>query len=63
MNADRVARPAGLGRPGRHADVGSPVSRAIALAVAGAAASQTPNTIEQVSVTRGASGNTIVRFS
>jgi type IV pilus assembly protein PilQ len=32
------------------------------LLVAGAALAQTANTIEQVSVTRGASGNTVVRF-
>ncbi|HEX7328061.1 MAG TPA: type IV pilus secretin PilQ [Casimicrobiaceae bacterium] len=35
----------------------------LALAVAGVALGQTANSIEQVSVTRGASGNTIVRFT
>jgi len=33
-----------------------------ALVIAGAALAQTPNTIEQVTVTRAASGNTVVRF-
>jgi type IV pilus assembly protein PilQ len=62
MNADRVARRPGSGGPAAIRGWLACLAGVVALAVAGAGAAQTPNTIEQVSVTRAASGNTIVRF-
>jgi type IV pilus assembly protein PilQ len=62
MNANWVAHRPGLGGL---AACGAWIARLAGLAallMAGAALAQSPNTIEQVSVTRGASGNTVVRF-
>ena len=62
MNANGVAR-----RPGSGGLAGMKrwlmlAAGAAALLAAGSVPAQTPNSIEQVSVTRAASGNTIVRF-
>jgi len=62
MNAHRVGRRPGWG--GLVASWGwlARVAGLAAFMIAGAALAQTANTIEQVSVTRGASGSTVVRF-
>jgi type IV pilus assembly protein PilQ len=62
MNANRVARRPGWGGPAKARVWIARFAGLAALFVAGAALAQVPNTIENVSVTRGASGNTIVRF-
>ena len=59
MNAYGVGRRPGWG--GLAAVTGW-LAGVAAIVVAGAALAQAPNQIEQVSVTRAASGNTIVRF-
>ena len=59
MNAYGVGRRPGLGGL---AAVRGWLAGVAAIVVAGAALAQAPNQIEQVSVTRAASGNTIVRF-
>ena len=59
MNAYGVGRRPGLGGL---AAVRGWLAGIAAIVVAGAAIAQAPNEIEQVSVTRAASGNTIVRF-
>jgi type IV pilus assembly protein PilQ len=62
MNAYRVGRRPGWG--GLAASWGwlARLAGLAAFVIAGAALAQSANTIEQVSVTRGASGNTVVRF-
>jgi len=62
MNAYRVARRPGWGGPAAARGWIARFAGIAAVFVAGAALAQAPNTIENVSVTRGASGNTIVRF-
>ena len=62
MNANRVGRRPGWGGPAALRAWLVHLAGAAAVAIAGVALAQTANTIEQVSVTRGASGNTVVRF-
>ena len=62
MNAYRVGRRPGWGGLVASWDWLARVAGLAAFMIAGAALAQTANTIEQVSVTRGASGSTVVRF-
>jgi len=62
MNANRVARRPGRGGPAATRAWIARIAGFAAVLAAGAALAQQANTIEQVSVTRGASGNTVVRF-
>src|SRR4051812_43908127 len=62
MNADSVGQRPGWGGPVACRAWLARVAGWAAFLVAGAAFAQAANTIEQVSVTRGASGNTVVRF-
>ena len=63
MNAIRVSHGPGWGGLAHCAAWVARVAGIAALAVAGAALAQSANSIDQVAVTRGASGNTIVRFT
>jgi type IV pilus assembly protein PilQ len=62
MNANSVGQRPGWGGPVACRAWLARVAGWAAFLVAGAAFAQAANTIEQVSVTRGASGNTVVRF-
>lgn len=62
MNAYRVGERPGWGGLAAISEWLARIACVTAFVAAGAAVAQTPNTIEQVSVTRAASGNTIVRF-
>jgi type IV pilus assembly protein PilQ len=62
MNAFGVGRRPGSGGPAAYRAWLARLAGVMAFVVAGAAVAQTANTIEQVSVTRAASGTTVVRF-
>src|SRR5512146_2455159 len=62
MNAICVGRRPGWGGPAALRAWLARLAGVAAVAIAGAALAQAANTSEQVSVTRGASGNTVVRF-
>ena len=62
MNAYRVGRRPGWGGLAASWHWLARVAGLAAFMIAGAALAQTANTIEQVSVTRGVSGTTVVRF-
>ncbi|HSQ81121.1 MAG TPA: type IV pilus secretin PilQ [Casimicrobiaceae bacterium] len=63
MSAYRVGQRVGWGGFAAWSTWIARIAGFLALAVAGAALAQSANSIEQVSVTRGASGNTLVRFT
>jgi len=63
MSAYRVGQRVGWGGFAAWSTWIARIAGFLALAVAGAALAQSANSIEQVSVTRGASGNTVVRFT
>ncbi|MGE5087785.1 MAG: type IV pilus secretin PilQ [Candidatus Levyibacteriota bacterium] len=63
MSAYRVGHRVGWGGVAAWSTWIARIAGLLALAVAGAALAQSANSIEQVSVTRGASGNTVVRFT
>ena len=63
MSAYRVGQRVGWGGIAAWSTWIARIAGFLALAVAGAALAQSANSIEQVSVTRGASGNTVVRFT
>jgi type IV pilus assembly protein PilQ len=62
MSAHRVGRRPGWGGPAACGSWIARIAGLFALAFAAAAFAQSPNSIEQVTVTRGASGFTLVRF-
>ncbi len=63
MNAYRVGHRVGWGGRSARSTWIARIAGYFALAVAGAALAQPANSIDQVSVIRGASGNTVVRFT
>ncbi len=63
MSAYRVGQRVGRGGIAAWSTWIARLAGFLALAVAGAALAQSANSIDQVSVTRGASGNTVVRFT
>jgi type IV pilus assembly protein PilQ len=63
MNANRVIRRQGSGGLVLCRAWLARLAGVVVLLSAGAAAAQAPNTIEQVAVTRGAAGITVVRFT
>ncbi|MGH8801301.1 MAG: type IV pilus secretin PilQ [Casimicrobiaceae bacterium] len=63
MNANRAGRQAGSRGPTVWSTWIARLAGVLTVAVAGVALGQSANSIEQVSVMRGASGNTVVRFT
>ena len=63
MNAYRVGQRVGWEAVAAWSTWIARIAGFLALAVAGAALAQSANSIDQVSVSRGASGNTVVRFT